>query len=137
MAWLNAVPKLDESVRRAQPDAPAPTISRAERMKSEGVVIPMPPNSMPHIIDRLVEIGLSEAVGMGVAPVGWQTIAAWKALSGIDLPSWEARLIRRLSVEYVAEQRRAESPNCLPPWRWQATEAEKKAETSALQRLLG
>lgn len=137
MAWLNTVPKPDERTRRVRANAPVPTLTRAEKMKRDRISVPMPPNPLPHIVERLLEIGLSEAAGMGVGPVSWLTIDAWRRLRGIDLPAWEALLIRRLSVEYVAEQRRAESENCPPPWRWQVTEAEKKAEIAALEMVLG
>ncbi|WP_245824717.1 phage tail assembly chaperone [Sphingomonas azotifigens] len=137
MAWLNTVPKPDERTRRARANAPVPTLTRAEKMKLDRIAVPMPPNPLPHIVERLLEIGLSEAAAMGVGPVSWLTIDAWCRLRGIDLPAWEALLIRQLSVEYVAEQRRAESENCPPPWRWQVTEAEKKAELAALEMVLG
>jgi len=107
-------------------------------MKANGIRNPMmPPNPLPHVIEHLVDIGLSEAAGMGIGPVSWLTIDAWRRLNGVELPPWEARLIRRLSIEYVAEQRRAESENCPPPWRWEVTEGEKKAEASGLAMIFG
>ncbi len=137
MAWLNTVPKPDERTKRAKLNLDNPKLTRAERMKKDGVVIPMPPNPLPQFVDRLIEIGLTEAAGMGAGPVSWLTIDAWCRLTGQALPVWEAKLIRRMSVEYVAEQRRAESENCPPPWRWQITEAEKRAAERALDSVLG
>ncbi len=137
MAWLNTTPKPDARSKRAKLNLDVPRLTRAERMKKDRVEIPMPPNPLPHVVDRLIEIGLTEAAGMGAGPVSWLTIEAWCRLTGIDLPVWEARLIRRLSVEYVAEQRRAESENCPPPWRWQVTEAEKRAANRELESVLG
>ncbi len=138
MAWLNAVPRPPEGASRARSNVSAPTLSRAAQMKANGVKNPlMPPNPLPHIIDRLLEIGLSEAAGMGIGPVSWLTIDAWCRRTGVDLLPWETRLLRRLSIEYVAEQRRAESENCPPPWRWEVTEAEKKAEVSGLALIFG
>lgn len=137
MAWLNTAPKPDERTKRAKLNGDAPAITRAERMKKDGAAIPMPPNPLPHVVDRLIEIGLTEAAGMGAGPVSWQTMDAWANRTGMDIPPWEARLIRRLSVEYVAEQHRAESENCPPPWRWQITEAEKQAANRDLDSLLG
>ena len=138
MAWLNAVPRPAEGASRARANVPAPTLSRAAQMRANGIRNPlMPPNPLPHIIDRLLEVGLSEPAGMGIGPVTWLTIDAWRRQTGADLPPWEARLIRRLSIEYVAEQRRAESENCPPPCRWEVTEAEKKAEMAGLALIFG
>lgn len=137
MAWLNTAPKPDERTKRAKVAADAPKVTRAERMKADGVDLPLPPNPLPHVIDHLLEVGLTEAAGMGAGPISWLTIDAWARRACIDLTPWEARLIRRLSVEYVAEQRRAESENCPPPWAWQVTDAEKQAANRALEMVLG
>lgn len=136
MAWLNATPKPDERTKRAKAGAVA-TLSRIEAMKRQKITPPMPPNPAPHIVDRLVEIGLTEAAGMGAGPLAWQSIAAWQQVTGIHLPPWEARLIRRLSVEYLAEGRRAESENCPPPWRAEVTVAEVQTEVDRLRMVLG
>ena len=42
-----------------------------------GVPPRMPPNPAPHIIARLIEIGLTESNGMGPSPLSWQAIGAW------------------------------------------------------------
>ncbi len=97
----------------------------------------MPPNPAPHIIHRLIELGITEAAGMGVGPITWQTIAAWQRVTRIELGSWEARLLRRLSVEYVAESRRAESENAPPPWRTEMTQRERDVELEGLRAVLG
>lgn len=137
MAWLHATPKPDERTRRAKILADAPKLTRLEKLKRDGVTPPMPPNPAPHIVDRLVEIGMSEAAGMGVAPLSWREIDAWCARTGVDLEPWEGRLLRRLSSEYIAEGRRAESENCPPPWRAPVTEREVKAERAGLEMVLG
>src|SRR3546814_2226980 len=82
MAWLNATPKPDERTKRAKHGTSA-QISRAERFKKDGITPQMPPNPAPHIIDRLVEIGLTEAAGMGAAPLSWQSIRSWSDMTGI------------------------------------------------------
>ena len=89
---------------------------------------------MPHIITRLVEIGLTEA---GSSPLSWREIDAWCARTGVDLAPWEARLIRSLSVAYLAEGRKAESETCPPPWRAGVTQREIDADEAALDALLG
>ncbi|WP_066723580.1 phage tail assembly chaperone [Sphingomonas pituitosa] len=107
-------------------------------MKANGIRTPMmPPNPMPHIINWLVEIGLSEAAGMGVGPISWREINEWQRATCVTLSPWEARLIKTLSTTYVVEGKRAESENCPPPWRSEVTEAEKKAEVSSLAAVFG
>lgn len=136
MAWLNATPKPDESTKRASPVA-AGEGSRLDQYKRQKIDPPMPPNPAPHIIDRLVEIGLNEAAGMGVGPISWLSIDAWQRLTATYLSPWEAKLIRALSVEYVAESRRAESETCPPPWRAKVTARERDTELQRLQMVLG
>lgn len=106
-------------------------------MKRDKIVPQMPPNPAPHIIQRLLEIGLAEAAGMGTGPVSWQAIDAWANRTGIILSPWEARLIRSLSVAYVAEGRVAESETCPPPWRAEVSEREKEVELARLRAVLG
>lgn len=136
MAWLNATPKPDERSKRAKLQADTPQLSRMDSLKRDGVTLMMPPNPAPHIVDRLIEMGMSEAAGMGVAPLSWREIDAWCARTAVDLDPWEGRLLRRLSAEYIAEGRRAEREACPPPWRGPVTESEVKAERLALDLLL-
>ena len=127
LAWLHAAPRPPANAKRpARPDAPPPE-SRLERMKRAGSQPQMPPNPMPHIIERLFEIGLTEAVGMGVGPISWATINAWQQAVMVTLPPWEARLLRRLSADYVAENRLAEDEGRPPPWRTDLTARDRVA----------
>lgn len=97
----------------------------------------MPPNPAPHLTDRLIEIGLTEAAGMGAGPISWLTIDAWKRSTGVPIDPWEARLLRRLSIAYHAEGRRAEDETCPPPWRAKVTALEREVEEAALRSVLG
>ncbi|WP_093011186.1 phage tail assembly chaperone [Sphingobium sp. YR768] len=137
MAWLNATPKPPPGSKRAAAKDQPPPVSRIDQMKRNKIVPQMPPNPAPHIITRLVEIGLTEAAGMGAGPISWQSIDAWCNRTAIDLSPWEARLLRSLSVSYVAEGRKAESENCPAPWRHEVTDREKEVEVQRLQMLLG
>lgn len=136
MAWLHATPKPPEGSKRAQVEQ-AVKISRLDRMKKDRIVPKMPPNPAPHIIDRLVEIGLTEAAGMSASPLSWREIMEWQRATGHDLPPWELKLLRKLSVEYLAESRRAESENCPPPWRAPVTQREGETEEARLRMVLG
>ena len=137
MAWLNATPKPDERSKAADPKFERERVSRIERLKKDKIPILMPPNPAPSIVDRLTEIGMTEAAGMGSAPLSWLTIDAWQRVTGVTIPAWEARLIRHLSIEYLTESRRAESENCPSPWRVQVTQRERDIEQARLEMVLG
>lgn len=136
MAWLNAVPKPPEGSKRAKA-AIAPTLSRLDQMKRDKVEPAMPPNPAPHIILRLTEIGLTETNGMGPSPLSWREIEAWQRVTGVHIAPWEARLIRQLSIAYIAEGRRAESENAPAPWRAEVTQREREIEEARLRMVLG
>lgn len=114
-----------------------PQISRIERMKSQNITPPLPPNPVPHIISRFIEIGMVTNTGNGPAPLTWAEIEAWQRQTNIAQPPWEARLMRALSVAYVGEKGRAESENCPPPWHSEVTAAERSADEAALDKLFG
>jgi hypothetical protein len=111
--------------------------SRLDSLKKQGIDPPMPPNPAPHILARLVEIGITESTGMGPAPLSWRELSEWQNNSGIALAPWEARLLRQLSLAYIAEGRRAESENCPPPWRAVVTQREIEAAEASLRMVLG
>lgn len=137
LAWLRAVPQPPPGSRRAKAASDNRTkLSRIEAQYGR-TPPPMPPNPAPHITERLMEIGLAEAAGMGTVPVSWREIEAWQRLTGTVLPPWEARLIRRLSAEYIAENRAAEDESRPAPWRAPVTVREVDTEESRLRSVLG
>jgi len=75
-----------------------------------------PPIRTPWVIDWLMEVGPTDPGAMGAVPISWATISQWQRCMGLDLPPWLVRLLRRLSVEFVAETVRAREPDCPPPW---------------------
>jgi hypothetical protein len=136
MAWLNATPKPPEGSKRAK-NSQAPTLSRIDRLKRDGLTPPMPPNPVPHIVSRLLEIGLTETTGVGPAPLSWREISEWQRNTSVELAPWEARLLRSLSVAYIAEGRRAESETCPPPWHAAPTQREIDVAEARLRMVLG
>jgi hypothetical protein len=106
-------------------------------LRKNKVSPPMPPNPAPHLIERLIEIGLSEAAGMSAVPVSWQSIDAYQRNTGIILSAWEARLIRRLSSDYLAMSRKAENETCPPPWKAPVTDRQCDLELVRLRQVLG
>lgn len=133
LAWLHAVPRPPADTPRAKTFDLTKALSRLAEQKKQGVDPSMPPCPLPHMIERLTEIGLTSSNGMGTVPLSWAEIAAWQTNTHIALSPWEARLIRALSAAYVAESRSAEEEGCPSPW----AEAGKAAEIAILDAVLG
>jgi hypothetical protein len=136
MAWLHAVPKPPEGSKRAKSES-ASRLSRIDRMKKDGIAPAMPPCPAPHIIARLIEIGITENSGMGPAPLSWREIQAWQQNVSVRLAPWEARLIRSLSLTYLGQLGRAESESCPAPWHAGVTKREIEVEEDRLRSVLG
>jgi hypothetical protein len=134
MAWLHTTPKPPEGTVRAKHAA---RISRYDQAKRDGIEPPMPPNPMPHLIGHLIEAGITQSTGMDRTPLSWCEIEAWQRTTHARLSVWEVRLLRKLSLAYVSEGRRAEDENCPAPWRGEVTQAERVATEAALRRVLG
>lgn len=136
MAWLYATPRPPAESPRHKTFDLAKAVSRFDQMKKDGIRAQMPDNPMPHIVDRLTEIGLTGSDGMSARSLSWAEIAAWQTNTRIRLSAWEARLIRSLSSAYVTQSRLSEEETCPPPWRGEVTEAEKAAEVRLLDAIL-
>lgn len=106
-------------------------------MKRDGIEPAMPSNPLPHIVEWLIEMGITEATGMGPAPLSWREIEAWQRASAIELSPWEASLIRKLSIAYIGEGAKAESENCPAPWRSKVTKREIDISEAQLRSVLG
>lgn len=130
------MPKPAEGTKRAQGQKQR-TTSRLDEMKAKKIAPQMPPNPLPHLISNLLEIGLTEAAGMGAGPISWGSINQWQAGTGRQLQPWEVRLIRQLSITYVAFGRKAEAETCPPPWRAEVSKEDIAAEVAGLNAVLG
>jgi hypothetical protein len=85
-------------------------------MKARGESPLLPVNPAPYLTEWLFDLGPSSASSMGEAPVGYQDMAAWQAIIGVELLPWEARTLRRLSGEYLVGRHAAEDQACPPPY---------------------
>lgn len=95
----------------------APDVSRREALKKKGIDPPeMPPCDAPHLVAWLFEIGPTQPAGMGEGPLTHGELASWQANTGITLQSWEARLLRRLSLDYLDQSHKARARDCPAPW---------------------
>lgn len=99
----------------------APRRSRLEALRQahgKDYQPPLPPlEGGEYLLGYLFEIGPALAGGLGPAPLTHGELRAWQDNTGIALMPWEARLLRRLSLEYVAASQAATERNAPPPWR--------------------
>lgn len=134
------MPRPDPTSQRGKAAAEAGAalrISRLDELKHRNIAPPMPPNPAPHFTAWLVEIGITEAAGMGAAPLSWREINAWCEGTCLRLQPWERRLLRTLSVEYLAESRRAESENSPAPYHTGPDQRAIETEQARLMAVLG
>ena len=119
LGYLHARPKVAHSKTQSK--------SRLQQMQEQGMEVTMPPvpRWARHLLDDFLEPGpASHATGAPV-PLPFSEILAWQQAAGIELTPWEARLVRRLSREYVTQYASSDSPDAPPPW---------GAETDSYQR---
>lgn len=93
---------------------PVPT--RLKAAETNGQAIHLPPNPAPYLTDWLFEIGPSSANGMGESPIGFTEMVAWQSLMAIEIQHWEARILRRLSRDFVGMRHDARERHCPAPY---------------------
>jgi hypothetical protein len=108
-------------VPRSDKPGQQPETSRLQRMRrtrgDEGYTPSMPPaGAAAYLLDYLFEVGPTMAAGAGEAELSHQEIESWARLRRIELTPWEARTLRRLSRDYLAEKHAAEDPRARAPW---------------------
>lgn len=105
--------------------------TRRDVLKSYGIDPDMPPLEWGnYLVDHLFEFGPVMAAGMGSAPLAPSEIEAAQRLLGIQFQPWEARLLMRLSREYLGESHRATEHGCAPPWDDEAVRQVDAAESA-------
>lgn len=133
MAWLNTTPVPKDKGGGTKPGLQDKR-SRRVQMEEAGQVVPEPDCPLPYLVEYLLEIGPIQPGGIGLARIGWGEIAAWCAQVHVALQPWEARLLRRLSGDYLAAQHAAEDPACPPPWREEQQEQQPETKAERLNR---
>lgn len=113
-AWLHTAPK--EDTKAISSTSKTRPVTRLQKLEADGMVPEYPPLPAPHIIEYLHEVGPVVPSGMGMLPISWQDLTAWQFNTGIEVEAWESRLLRRLSLEYLAQTAASEDPACPSPW---------------------
>lgn len=141
LAWLYSVPQLPpEAIQAAEKSGQKikrNTLSRFDEMTAGKISPPMPPNPMPYFILWFTELGMVEAAGMGSAPLSWREIEAWQRNVGVRLTPWQARMMRSLSIAYLAQKGKSELTTDPAPWSSGVTPAQRTADEAALDAIFG
>lgn len=91
--------------------------TRLQTMEQAGHDIQLPALGVArHLVAHLLDAGPIVLNANGSAPLSWTDIDAWARITGVRLQTWEARGLRRLSLEYMTCAQRAQEPNCPPPY---------------------
>ena len=116
VAWWHATPTQPKgSVGRSK--------SRMQTMLDIGREIELPnlPHDVAFIVEMLFEAGPVSVSGDGSIPLTWHDLTVWQTALGVSLPLWQLRLMRRLSLEYLSQNRSAVDPDTPQPWKTTAT----------------
>lgn len=82
---------------------------------------------LTYLVTYLWEIGPVHYSGMGPLPLPHSEIMAWQSNTGITLQPWEARYLRELSKDFLAQEAKSKDPEEPPPWAVPDERQDKKA----------
>jgi hypothetical protein len=125
-AWLNTSPETLEAERKAGVTSHPTRLETLKKIwvrggkgrKEEDYEPDMPEvTGGEYIVGFLYEVGPAASGGMGMIPVDHREIESFQNNTGVELDAWQARMLRQLSREYVAEAHRATSRTAMPPWK--------------------
>jgi len=72
--------------------------------------------TFPELVEYLFSVGPVLPSGMGSMPITWQELAAWQAVTGVELDAFEAEAVMQLSGAYAAMYEQARKDACPAPW---------------------
>lgn len=107
LGWLHARPK-----RNDKDTNPIANLEKYHELHP----IRHPPRGDEYVAAAFVECGMRSFAGMGEVPLTWQEINAYSQSSGRVLTSWEARMVRTMSQQYLNQKTTAERLGCREPW---------------------
>jgi len=115
-AWLNAVPEKPEGDKSDKKEVSRREAFRKELRLSDAEELDMPPCDAGYLLAYLFELGPTLPTGMGDAPISHGEIESWQRNTGICLGSWESRILKRLSNDYLNQAHRSTARDCPSPW---------------------
>lgn len=69
-----------------------------------------------YLLHYLQDVGPVMNGAMGAVPLSFSEIGSWADLTGTELQPWEAQMLRRLSLVYLAQSQRSTAHDCPSPW---------------------
>lgn len=90
-----------------------------------------------HLVGYLFDAGPVSSGAMGAVPLGWSDLQHWQSATGIELQTWEARALRRLSQEYLSSSTDAQETDCPAPWSNAPTVEQRTHISNALRNIFG
>lgn len=113
------MPKAPGSKKQERPG------SRIAALREKGRDPKLPEAPLPYLMDLLFEVGPAQGGGFGPLPITHQELLAWQVNMRRFLQPWEVSMLRRLSVEWIAEAHRAEAHDASAPWTDEAITGEE------------
>ncbi len=107
----------DKSKSVASADAKPEQLTRAQKIERNGG-FPRFPNvgDAEYVITYWHDLGVIEAGAMGPVPLSSKEILSWQECTGIDLQTWEFRVLREMSRKYLIQSEESKKPECPPPY---------------------
>ena len=90
-----------------------------------------------HLVGYLFEVGPVGYGAMGPVPLSHSELAAWQVNTGIELAAWEAKALRRLSMDYLAASNAAQAADCPPFYTERPVSENRSAVNNAVRNILG
>lgn len=136
LAWLHSTPKKKKQLHEST--EAKNDMTRMQTLQAAGSSIDLPdPGAAAHLVGVLFDVGPIGYGAMAAVPLSWPEINAWQQATGVELASWEARAIRRLSGEYLTMLQQAEDPACPAPWVNQADIERRAAVADKVRAVFG
>lgn len=124
-AWLNTVAEKQAEPRIA-------VYKRREEAGQYVSQLEMPDLlGFEYIVEYLFEAGPVGNNGFGPEPITWIELEAWAKLTQVDLDSWEASTLRKLSEHYSAQLVKSADPKCRPPGQEEQSREQIAADVEA------
>lgn len=137
LAWWRAVPDEPPS-KKPKPKAPIERKSRQAARFDAGGEPDMPavtPESM-YLVEMLLDAGPIVSSTSGTRALIWSDFESWEKVIGAEVRPWEARILRRLSNDYLAELNRAEAHDAPPPWEREPTPEHRSKVSQHIKNVL-
>lgn len=110
--------------------------SRSEQFPEGDPMLRMPEcDSL--VVQAFVDCGVCASQGMGITSISWQEIQAYSQVSGVNLTTWEARMVKLMSSEYVNYKNWAtENRHGRSPYKPHLTEADTMKRAERMMRII-